>query len=724
MTRNDIVKSVTKNVLGSINDVNVGFMRFNGDDGGMLYRGIKDLDSTRDDAMAMVDALPASGYTPLAETMYEAALYWRGMHANYSPLLQTDTEALDSKDPMIYRQPTEYACAKNFIVYLTDGEPTRDQDADDLVDGLPDWATTVGHSGCTGGTADGVCLDDIAEYLFKEDINSDVPGDQTVATYTIGFGPEVDAVLLAETARKGGGKYYMAEDVKSLTVALTDIVTNIFDRDISFTAPAVAVNAFNRTQHLNDLYVSVFRASNKVHWPGNIKKYTIADAQIVDKYSNPAVDPDTGYFSDTSHNFWNGGANSDGANVLVGGAANVLPDPATRKVYTNLGAADLSAASNAISTANELAFTLDDFGLAGDPGDPTVRNMIDWIRGSDVRDEDGDPTTTARMSMGDALHAQPASIVYGMTGDQPDIVVYTATNDGFLHAINASTGVELWSFMPHELLEHTGELFFNETVDYKNYGLDGDIVPVVADRNKDGDIDVGTDFIYLIFGMRRGGNNYYALDVTDRNAPKLKWVRTFPQMGLSWSPPVPARVNVTSASVSSPEKVVLILGGGYDTVHDQAIHPAAADVEGAAIFMLDLETGAQVWRAGRDAAADLPLTKMTRAIPARIRVLDLNGDGFADRMYAADLGGQIWRFDIRNGLTPVNLVAGGVIARFGAEGIVSTQRCRDASLLHIPRRVAVSRLQTGPPLPGYQPWQWIPRAPAGQQRRGPLLFLA
>jgi type IV pilus assembly protein PilY1 len=62
---------------------------------------------------------------------------------------------------------------------------------------------------------------------------------------------------------------------------------------------------------------------------------------------------------------------------------------------------------------------------------------------------------------------------------------------------------------------------------------------------------------------------------------------------------------------------------------------------------------------------------MTRAIPARVRVLDMTGDGFADRMYAADLGGQIWRFDINNGATPDKLVAGGVIARFGAEGLAS-----------------------------------------------------
>lgn len=669
MTRNDIVKAVTKNVLGSINDVNVGFMRFNGNDGGMVYRAIKDLDTTRDDAMAQVDALPASGNTPLAETMYEAARYWRGMTADYAPLLATDPAALDSFIPMTYRRPVEYACAKNFIVYLSDGEPVQDRGAYTRVGNLPNWAATMGRNGCTGPDVNGACLPDIAEYLSKQDINPTVPGNQTVTTYTIGFA--IDLPLLRETANRSGGRYYQAEDVKTLTAALTDIVTNIFDRDITFTAPAVAVNAFNRTQHLNDLYVSVFRASNKMRWPGNIKKYTIADAQIVDKYSRPAVDPMTGYFADSAHNFWNNEATADGANVHLGGAANLLPDPATRRVYTNLGGTDLTATGNRIAGANALSFALEDFGLTGADGEPDVATMIEWIRGADVADEDDNPATTVRRSMGDALHSQPASIVYGESGGNLDIVVYTATNDGFLHAIDARTGVELWSFVPHNLLANMGGLFANQSVTFKNYGLDGDIIPVVMDRNNNGTIEVGEDFVYLIFGMRRGGDNYYALDVTDKNAPKIKWVRTFPEFGQTWSPPVPAKVNVNSFNATSPEKAVVIVGGGYDTVHDQAIHPAGPDTEGAAVYMLDLETGAQLWRAGADDVADLQAPKMTRSIPTRIRVLDMNGDGYADRMYAADLGGQIWRFDIRNGQSPANLVAGGVIARFGAEGLAT-----------------------------------------------------
>jgi len=63
---------------------------------------------------------------------------------------------------------------------------------------------------------------------------------------------------------------------------------------------------------------------------------------------------------------------------------------------------------------------------------------------------------------------------------------------------------------------------------------------------------------------------------------------------------------------------------------------------------------------------------MDRAIPNRIRVIDLSGDGLADRMYATDMGGQIWRFDVTNGNTANQLVAGGVIAQLGGDGINGT----------------------------------------------------
>jgi type IV pilus assembly protein PilY1 len=85
--------------------------------------------------------------------------------------------------------------------------------------------------------------------------------------------------------------------------------------------------------------------------------------------------------------------------------------------------------------------------------------------------------------------------------------------------------------------------------------------------------------------------------------------------------------------------------------------------------MVDAVSGELLWRAGPDAGADLRLNtspnSMTNAIPGEVRVVDLSGDGFGDRMYAADLGGRVWRFDIRNGEDPSALVQGGVFASLG-----------------------------------------------------------
>jgi type IV pilus assembly protein PilY1 len=247
-----------------------------------------------------------------------------------------------------------------------------------------------------------------------------------------------------------------------------------------------------------------------------------------------------------------------------------------------------------------------------------------------------------------------------------------ATNDGYLHAIDGDTGVENWAFVPKQLLSNLTRLYFDPKSKYKQYGIDGNVVPVVKDVDNDGIVDTDDgDFVYLIFGMRRGGKTYYALDVSFRNSPKLLWEVSLPEFGETWSTPVVTRIEIASQA-QNDDNAVVVIGGGYDTAHDTSAHPDIADGVGAGIHFFDLETGAELWRAGADNDADLTLdedgAEMDRAIPNEVRVIDLSGDGFADRMYASDLGGQVWRFDIRSGETVANLVTGGVIAQLGAEG--------------------------------------------------------
>jgi type IV pilus assembly protein PilY1 len=540
--------------------------------------------------------------------------------------------------------------------------------------------------GYTGGTCDGAdggrCLDDVAAYLANVDIDTVMDGDQLVSTHTIGF--DIDLDLLREAAGESGGRYFLADDVESLALALLNIISEITERSLSFTSPSVAVNTFNRTQNLNDIYMTVFSSQTNVHWPGNLKKYRVANGEITDANGLGAVNPETGFFFNSAKSIWTDG-NPDGGTVTLGGAAHELPAPVSRNLYTNNGSsANLNAASNALAPANAGAYSLADFGMTGASGEPSIEEMIRWMRGEDVRNEDFDPSTSVRNVMGDALHSQPAAVVYGGNLESPDIVVFTGTNDGYLHAINGNTGQELWSFVPRELLSDMNRLFFDPKSNFKHYGIDGSIIPVLNDENRNGEIEPGDgDFVYLLFGMRRGGNTYYALDVTNKNAPELLWQAQYPEFGQSWSTPVVTRMNIAVDGINE-KKAVVVVGGGYDPVHDTPAHPAAADAQGGGIHILDLESGQRLWRAGRDVGADLQLESMTRAIPTQIRVIDMSGDGQADRMYASDLGGQLWRFDITNGATPGSLVAGGVIARLGAEGLGSPSEAETRRFYNAP----------------------------------------
>ena len=679
LSRSVIMKEVTKKVLSSVNNLNVGLMRFDGGDGGAVMLDITDLDSNRQAVIDAVDALPAGGVTPLSETFYESALFWRGMTARYGQPAYTnltDANALASTSPSVYQQPEWDVCAKNFNVLLTDGAPVSDDDTPGLVGNLPDMARTLGYSGCDGSGA-GLCLDDIAQYLSLKDIDPNTDGDQLVTTHTIGF--TIDLPIMKEAAANSGGQYFLADDVESLTKTLLSIIANINDRSLSFSAPAVSVNTFNRTQNLNDVYITTFGAKSKAHWPGNLKKYRIQDRSLVDAKDKNAVDPATGFFLDTAHSIWTTGG-ADGNDVRLGGAAQQLPAPDQRKLYTDNVSGDLSSGNNHIVVSNN-ALQATDFGLTGAAGEPTFADLINWARGADVRDEDNNGATTVRNAMGDPLHSQPAAVVYGGSASSPDTVIYTATNDGYLHAISGSTGKELWAYIPKELLSNLTRLYFDPGAKYKQYGIDGNIVPVVRDVDRDGVIEPSDgDFVYLVFGMRRGGQTYYALDVSDKNSPKLMWTFDTAETGESWSTAAIARMNISGATQNS-DKAVVVIGGGYDSVHDTAAHPGSADGSGAGVHILDLESGAELWRAGMDAGANLRLDtigrEMDRAIATAVRVIDLNGDGLADRMYAADLGGQIWRFDISNGAVADQLVAGGVIAQLGADGISGTPNAAD-----------------------------------------------
>jgi len=146
-----------------------------------------------------------------------------------------------------------------------------------------------------------------------------------------------------------------------------------------------------------------------------------------------------------------------------------------------------------------------------------------------------------------------------------------------------------------------------------------------------------------MLGERRGGNRYYALDVTNPLSPTYLWEinpdavgSPFSEMGQSWSTP-----NIVKIAYGAGDKWVAIIGGGYDDGQDNASPPA--DDKGRAVYVVDVLNGSIV---RRFSVSDAGYSNMTYSFPSDITRVDINGDGRVDRLYVGDMGGRMWRFEI------------------------------------------------------------------------------
>ena len=688
-TRLNIVKEVFGNLMDSISNLNIAVMRFDNraaseNKGGYFVMPMQELTAAnRQSYKDAVNAITAGGHTPLAETLYESYLFYKGAAPEFGNSSSPATNVAGVMQGATYDSPIDYQCQKNFVILLTDGEPTYDTDADSLIEGLPGFSATTGAASC-----DGDCLDELADYMYTKDCSTLVD-KQNVITYTIGF--NTNQTLLNLAATKGGGKYYTADNTAQLTDAFTTIVTEILAINSTFVAPAVTVNAFNQFTHRDELYFALFRPSGHPKWNGNVKRFRLAGNPpvIVDRFGVPAIDENTGFFKPSVTSFWTDPADApDGDAVEKGGSASRLTLVRPMYTYTSASApnnTDLTLDAHAVATTNT-ALT---GALLGDGSMSVTRrsNLINWMKGVDVLDDDSDgDATDARRFVGDPLHTKPVLITYGGTEADPDITLYSATNHGYLHAIDTATGSEIFSFIPQELLPQVSTLYDdNAGIDHP-YGLDGPLTTWFNDVNGNRMLLSGNnpepgEYVYLYVGMRRGGNNYYALDVSQRDRPLLKWIikgqtGDFSELAQSWS-----GITVAKVKFNGSDRMVAFFGGGYDTNQDSAV-AAGVDSKGRAIYMIDAETGEKLWQAGpsgtgnaSSADPNLVLSDMTYSIPSDVRIIDLDGDGLRDRLYVGDMGGRVWRFDINSGNTGASdFATGGIIANIGGVTAANSRR--------------------------------------------------
>ena len=692
---------------------------FNDDGTGLTSRKVREVMSD------LVSQLNHNGWTPIQDTLYEAARYYTGMTAYWGrtrgsssvdggPFSYARISAAESmvsgtysinrpagcsEDNLndsdcrnesisgigsgpLYESPIDDFCQEqSHIILLTDGAANRPHSATEIADFIGESCAnepTINPDGSTTNLSSGErCVKDLVKYMNENDVRPTLTGNQRVTTHTIGF--NFSSKWLEDVATAGGGVYTTADNATQLVEQIKAIIGEVLKTDSTFVAPVAAVNEFNQLSHLNQVYFAVFRPDEFPRWPGNLKRYAISEegTEIVDADGNLAIDPDTGFFDTDARSFWS--STTDGSAVDLGGAAENVPGHASRNVYTYYAGSTSTNLANSInslvSTNTNLTKAMFD---ATSMTNAQFAELLDWIRGKDVDDEnDNGNTTETRYIYGDPLHSRPVAITYGGTESNPDVEIFFGTNAGALHAVDASNGQETFAFIPEELLPMQNELRENLSTTSHPYGIDGTPTPWTNDNDRDGiDPTDPLDFVRIYTGMRRGGRNYYALDVTDRSNPEIMWQIAggaiqsngddFRELGQTWSRPIKTQI-VLSGDTAPRE--VLILSAGYDEGQDSA-QLRTSDSVGRGMYIVDAVTGALIWSGGKTSAQAWTesFSSMDYSFPSTMSVVDINQDGLADMWFAADTGGQLWRFDIRNGETLANLVSGGVIADLGVAG--------------------------------------------------------
>ncbi len=496
----------------------------------------------------------------------------------------------------------------------------------------------------------GTCGPELTEFLRTNDQRKvKLPdGYGTVDTYTVGFALGDSEKAATDEYMKGlsNGKHYSADTAAKLLEVMTTIVDSItVSENDEASAPTITLDRSSLST-ANETYIPMFKPIGRPSWVGNIKGYELNNGM-----------PDL-----TAQSFWSTG---DAGDINLGGLNQwIKANGPSRVLYVTLD--DAIPAGDLTIALDENNLTKNMIGLLDTVTDPAFEQVITDFRGS---------------SMADSLHSKPVLVEYANKK-----VLFATSNRGLLHAFdvtnNTATGTsgqELWGFMPFPAVKTINHQVANvsSNSDDHIYTLDSQVQVWYHDPDRDGinssPTDTG-DHVYLYFGMRRGGAYHYAMNVTDPDRPKLMWKikagdTDFVELGDTWSPINLIRVDDGSAD----GKVVAVFGGGYRTDkqddHTSTIRNVFNTCTGTAsgtpledckapdglgVYMIDAETGTLINSIGPGKGFTGTAAKsfsavnddMKYAIPSELRAIDSDGDGFTDRLYFGDMGGQLWKVNI------------------------------------------------------------------------------
>ena len=305
---------------------------------------------------------------------------------------------------------------------------------------------------------------------------------------------------------------------------------------------------------------------------------------------------------------------------------------------------------------------------------------------------------TNKDSDGDGKIDADAGMVATDESSRDDYVMF-GSMEGALHIASAETGQESLAFIPKTILNKQLEALqpASTIAHAPAFGVDapwsvqGSYKYDYSAPNAKSSGKITADKVYIYGGLGKGGEGLYGLDVSKLGSPKMLFslnaTGDYEALGKVWSEPVTGRIKTGTDKDSI--KDVIVFGGGYDECYEDPTFRLGSTgnafsecdaknmADGNAVYIADAKTGAVLWSiSGRDSGASgkhIKVPEMKHSVVGKITTLDRDDDGLIDHLYFADLGGQVFRVDLRNGQsiagsTGINKFTRRVIRIFNASG--------------------------------------------------------
>jgi type IV pilus assembly protein PilY1 len=436
-------------------------------------------------------------------------------------------------------------------------------------------------------------------------------------------------------------------------------------------------------------------ASTASVWKGNLKKYNLKQGTLYGNSDKLLYQDTSGRLESVTQDIWQTSDFTKGiatANneIEAGGVYAQLQSPnsglgSVRTLYVE----DITSLANRKPILRKLSVD-----SAGKPQgfnnlvDPIYdelnrRRLLSFLGFSDVLDINGEPadnTSVAQLTLtppaakttvlGGVVHSKPTAVSYdsrldanGRIIDPRDDYALFGSMDGALHLVDADSGQETYAIVPKAMLDTQPEALVPNSkktkINQPYFGVDAPWL-VTTDYNynlKSKKVTVDSSSgqgMFAYGGLRMGGDGLYGIDITEKSKPKMLFTITptttgFSRLGQTWSKPTPAKIRV---SRDADPIDVLVFGGGYDMQYesDSYVATSAAPAKGNAVYIINAQSGELIWSTSGEATAgkNTKTGSMIHSITGGITVLDRDNDGLMDHLYAADLGGQVFRADFEN----------------------------------------------------------------------------